>query len=290
MTHQEEIPIMKTATIFTALAALALLAAASLQAQTVTGSGDAVDGLRSSDAGLNASGAAQDAPDATKPVAGSYACIAGGSLEIGGKAIVISDQLLATGSAPPAYSEEKLAESFKKTVALPEHLSLSLSAGPSADVAVSPGLEGGTVIATAGSAIRSASAVVTDPLIAEDVLKVSANEIESTATFVKSGAKPDASGTTTLAGLKIDLSLLGLGVHEYSGSPKPNTVLYKSTDGSVKIYLNRQITAVSAAADHSDASTATSITVDAVDVHLTDARIAGLSISGDIEIGTSYAE
>jgi len=66
-----------------------------------------------------------------------------------------------------------------------------------------------------------------------------------------------AEGTSTLAGLKVDLSILGLGIHLYSGKPKPNTLLFKARNGSVVVYLNRQITTLAAAADQPETLIAT---------------------------------
>jgi len=227
------------------------------------------------------------APEA--PVAASYATIIGGSFEVDGSSSTIPHALTASGSAPPAYSVKTSVKSFSKTLSLPDFTSLSVSTGVTTDTAASMGQQGDTATATASSSIQSASASVTNPLLSGK-LSLSGTEIKSTAEFVASTkAAPLASGTTTIAGLVVDMSLLGLGVHNYTGTPKPNMVLFKSKDGSVIVYLNRQTKTLAPASDQPDA-TATSITVRAVDVHLTDAMVAGQSISGDIEIGISYAE
>jgi len=75
--------------------------------------------------------------------------------------------------------------------------------------------------------------------------------------MLATSALSPAEGTSTLAGLKVDLSILGLGIHLYSGKPKPNTLLFKARNGSVVVYLNRQITTLAAAADQPETLIAT---------------------------------
>jgi hypothetical protein len=227
---------------------------------------------------------------AKKQVAASSATILGGNLVIGGKAISLPGELTAAGSAPPAYSSTMTSNSLHKTVTFSDGIPFRLSAGRSIDVAVSAGQQGLVVVSAAGSSIQSPSVTISD-VLTNTAFTLSATQVESTASFAKSTvAAPVATGSTTLAGLKIDMSLLGLGVVKYTGKPKPNTILYKAKNGSVIIYLNRQTTTTGAALDRPDASAATSITVDAVDIHLVDAEVAGYTVSGDIRIGISYAE
>jgi hypothetical protein len=227
---------------------------------------------------------------AGKKIAASSASLLSGSLDIGGKAVTLPGVLVAAGSAPPAYSSTKISPSLHQTVTLPDGASLHLSVGAAVDAANSLGEGDGEVASTAGSSIYAPSVTISDPLISGTV-SVSATQIVSAAGFVKpnSGA-PRADGDTSITGLKIDLSLLGLGTFNYTGTPKPNTVLYKAKNGSVVIYLNRQSTTTGTALDRPDASAPTSITVDAVDIHLTDAKVATKSVSGDIRIAVSYAD
>lgn len=58
----------------------------------------------------------------------------------------------------------------------------------------------------------------------------------------------------------------------------------------MRIYLNRQITTLGATSDLPDTLVATGITVEAIDVHLTDANVGGQRLSGDIMIGISSAK
>lgn len=179
-----------------------------------------------------AAGALRDGRNTTStPVASSSATIAGGTLEIAGTTAAIKNELVAAGSAPPAYSVKESAKSFRQSVPLPEDAELSLSAGTSTDTAVSKGQHGDTVTSTASSSIKLPSASLTVPLV-PGTLAVTATNIQSTAEFVKStGKAPVASGTATLSGLKMNLSILGLGVFDYTGKPKPNTLLFKAKTG-----------------------------------------------------------
>jgi hypothetical protein len=230
-----------------------------------------------------------DPAGAATPVATSAAAVVHARLAIGGNAVVIPAELLASGSAPPAYSAQRSVKSFSRKVALPDGTTFSVSSGAAVDLAASHGLVGSTVTATASSTIASVAASVSNPLISGAV-GISAASIGSAAAFTaKTGSAPVASGTSVLSGLKVDLSLFGMGVQTYSGTPKANFVLFRSKDGSVEIYLNRQFVMV-AAPKGGGKPVATSITVDAVDVHLTDAKVDGLGVSGDLVIGSSYAE
>jgi len=69
-----------------------------------------------------------------------------------------------------------------------------------------------------------------------------------------------------------------------SGSPVANKVLFKTLDGTVVIYANRQT--ITKAATTGKPS---SIKVDAISVQLTRFKNGGKTISGNFEIGTSIA-
>jgi hypothetical protein len=226
---------------------------------------------------------------ATAPAARSKAVVVRGSADIGGASQALKDEITAEGSAPPAYSVTTKLKSYDKTTQLPEDTSLVVKSGPVAATAASKGLVGTQVVATASTVITSGSAVLTNSIVGQ-VLSISAKSAASSAKFTKTTAGAvSASGKASFTSLVIDLNAFGGKTLTYSGKPKANTVLYKSADGSVVVYLNREVESVGAPAVKAKAPT--SIEVVAVDVVLTKASAFGLvTVSGQLDVGTSYAE
>lgn len=237
--------------------------------------------------------AQEDAAPATTVVATSMATVVDGSFTVDGQKTVISPQLPANGSAPPAYNVTTTKASYNHTTSLPYYTTLTIKTGKLTDTAASAGQQGTTATATASSSISAASATIINPYITGNIVGVSATTVASNASFTTTtGAAPTDSGSVNLVGLKVDLTALGYGVRTYSGKPAANKVLWKSPDGSVRIYLNRQITTMQAVAGTST-MVPVKLEVDAVDVHLTDAKltVGGLTVtaSGDLRIGVSQA-
>jgi hypothetical protein len=223
--------------------------------------------------------------------AASSATAVSGKIRANGQSVTVKPLLQAKGSAPPAYDVTNAVKSYSKTVALPFDTSLDVQAGAATDEAASNGQEGSKVTATASSSIESGSAKLTNPLISGPLVAVSAGKVSSDATFTKSTtASSSGSGTVSLSDVTVDLRVFGFGLITYSGTarPKPNTVLFKSKDGAIIVYLNRQV--ANLAASGSNALVAASIQVDAIDVHLTDAQALGATFSGDLLIATSFAD
>jgi hypothetical protein len=238
-----------------------------------------------------ASGALADessAPDTL--TAESSAAAVSGTIRIAGESVTLAPQLEVKGSAPPAYDVTKSAKSYSKIVKLPFDTSLNVEVGTIADEAAAKSQQGGKVTATAGISINSASAKVTNPLVGGALLTVGATKIVLDASFTKSNtAPPFGSGTLSLTEAEVNLSAFGFGVITYSGTPRPNTVAFRSKDGTVVVYLNRQITTLGDAVS-GNKLVPTGIRVDAIDVHLTDAQLLGETISGDLVIATGAAD
>jgi hypothetical protein len=238
---------------------------------------------------------AQDASDvetvdATAYV-GSEAAGITGTMEIGTNKVSLGNIELAKGTGPGAYNVPKKVKSFSKTVSLPLFSTLTISSGPGETLATSPGQQGSTLVTNASVSITDASADVSNAL-AGDLIKLTATSIASTAKFTTTASKAAGAGTTTIDTLNIALgnSLVagGVTIPTYSGKPPANYILYQTTDKSIIIYLNRQtknLKTITAA----DVATPTSIEVDAVDVHLTNASVLGNNVTGDVRVGVSYA-
>jgi hypothetical protein len=88
-------------------------------------------------------------------------------------------------------------------------------------------------------------------------------------------------GGASLLSVKIDAPALGIN-KTFSGSPKPNHVLYHNGDNSIVIYLNRQITTKLN-------NKVTALAVDAVDVQVNNYKFAGNTVSGNITVAPTVA-
>ncbi len=221
--------------------------------------------------------------------ASSSASILSGKVSIGSSKSAIPPQLNAAGTGSAAYSARRSKTSFTGTVSLPFGTSLTVNTGVVLDTASSTGVVGNAITAKAGSSVAALN--TTTPLFkisnpfASGSVTVTADKITTAAVFSASTtAAPSATGTATITNGSVDLSIFGLGVQTYSGTPKPNTILFKSKDGTVTVYGNRQIIGHAAGS-----KVPTSITVEAIDVHLANAQILGQPVNGDLTAGSSIA-
>jgi hypothetical protein len=216
--------------------------------------------------------------------ASSSATIISGNVSIGSSKTTIPPQVVAAGSGSAAYSSRRSKPSYATTIALPDDTSLAVSTAALLDTASSTGVVGTTITAKAGSSVTTAMFKLTNPYVSGSVT-VTADKITSAAVFSASTtAAPSATGTAAITNGSVDLSLFGLGVQTYSGKPKPDAILFKSKDGTVTVYGNRHIIGHAAGS-----KTPTSITVEAIDVHLANASILGQPVNGDLAAGTTIA-
>jgi hypothetical protein len=233
---------------------------------------------------------ADQARAATALTAESAAVVVRGTFVIAGTKFVLPSEVVAVGSAPPAYSKKKLLSSYSKTTTLPEDTTLVVKSGTIINSAASKGQVGTQITATANALIDAASGTLTNAIVGQ-VLSISATNVTSSAHFTKStSGTVSYGGKTSLTALAIDLNGFGGNQLTYTGKPVPNTVLYKSTDGSVIVYLNRQVTGAGVPGAHGTSTPPKSFEVDAIDLHLTNAEAFGeVPVSGDFYVGTSYA-
>jgi hypothetical protein len=92
------------------------------------------------------------------------------------------------------------------------------------------------------------------------------------------------SGSVSIAGLTLNSGPFGAKSVKFSGTPAANTVIFKTLDGTVVLYANRQ-TITSAASGKPSR-----ITVDALSLQLNKFKNAGKTITGNFEIATSIAQ
>jgi hypothetical protein len=115
-------------------------------------------------------------------------------------------------------------------------------------------------------------------------MTLDATRLSSKASFLatRSGTRTP-SGSTSIGGLTLNSAAFGAKNVKLSGSPAANKVLFRSANGTVTIYANRQT--ITTAASGKPAS----ITVDAISVQFTKFKTAGKTITGNFEIATSIA-
>jgi hypothetical protein len=214
-------------------------------------------------------------------VAASSAAAFNLSLNIDGQKQTLGNQVAASGSAPPAYKSSTSLPSYRKTYAGPAASSITVIGGSVTSSASSAGPSGGQITAVATSSMGEFDAAINTPLGA--LLTIHSNGVVSHAAFTRdrSGAvKP--SGNATIGKLVIDGPLLGITRKAFSGSPKPNQILFQSPDKSVTVYLNRQTTTTAAGKP-------TSITIDALAIELSNSAVSGSSLSADVVLGSATA-
>ncbi len=226
------------------------------------------------------------AAHATTPLtASSSATILSGNVAIGSTNVVVPPQATAAGSGPPAYAARKTLKTYSTSIPLPVGTSLSVNTGALSDTASSAGIVGTAITAKAKSSASTVVFKLSNPFVSGTVTVTAAKIVSSAAFTTRTTGAPIASGSASITTGSVDLSLFGLGVHTYSGAPKPNTVLYQSTDGTVTVYGNQHVIGHA-----SGSNVATSITVNAIDVHLVNAHVLGQPFNGDLAAGTCVAQ
>ena len=223
--------------------------------------------------------AAPHAVMAATLTAGSSASAASANFVVNGKSGKLAPQAQAAGAGSKAYSSTVSKPSLKASQAF-DVLTLNATINKVEDIAASPGLKAGTVAPTASVSLGALSGTITSPL--GTALTVSASNIASGATLTKTASKTTPVGSAALTKLSIVSSVFGIN-KSYTGSPKPNFVLYQSADKTVTVYLNRQITKTTG-------GKVTSIAVSAVDLHVVNFMYSRQTVSGDFYLATSSAD
>jgi hypothetical protein len=204
------------------------------------------------------------------------------SLNINGQKEALGNQVYAFGSAPPAYKSRTDLPSYSKTYTAPGgSASIVASGGSIVSTASSAGPSGGQIVS--GATSSAGTLKVTVSTILGDLITISSTGIVSHASFTKTRAGVGTpAGNANIGKLIINAPLLGINNKSFSGAPKPNQVLFQTPDKSVTIYLNRQTkTEVR--------GKPTSITIDAVDIVVSNSAIANTAVSAELVIGTAMA-
>ena len=215
-----------------------------------------------------------------------------GSLDADGFKTTIAPFARVSGAAPPAYDHTKTVASFDKfydlTPAESNNLSLQVQATHLVDTAHSAGIGVDEIGASGTADLRSANFGLTGnplPTLSSLGLSVAATGVhsESNSSFVFGPNQGSLTGDASFHSLTITGALVGGKTLTFSGDAAANTVLYSSS--TVTITLDEQILLLPPAATGG----VTSITTDAIDIRLNDAKFDGHTISGDFVIGQSSA-
>jgi hypothetical protein len=213
------------------------------------------------------------------PTASSSAAILHLHFVVNGKKTDSGLEVPASGSAPPAYDKKAIKSSYAKSTQILGGLTFNRSATGIQSIAT--GHAAATGIAAAASAtVNAFHGTLESPL--GTLMTVTTGKITSQASFTqtKAGVRTVKGGASLLS-VKIDAPALGIN-KTFSGSPKPNHVLYHNGDNSIVIYLNRQITTKLN-------NKVTALAVDAVDVQINNYKFAGNTVSGNITVAPTVA-
>jgi hypothetical protein len=209
---------------------------------------------------------------------GSSSSAASATFIVNGSSGTLAPQLVASGTAPPAYSKmvTKATATANQTFSL---LTLAATLHNIKDTASSTGLKSGTLVTASTASLGVPMGTIKSPL--GTALTATATKLTSTATMKKTAAKNSPTGSATITGLKIVSSIFGIDA-TYTGSPKPNTILFQSKDKTVTVYLNREVT-------KSSGGKVKSLGVSAVNLHVANFTYQGQTVSGDLFLATSSA-
>ncbi len=214
------------------------------------------------------------------------------------------------GSAPPAYSKTKTIASYDQSIAVPPLVPGGIvhpivaqftadAQGITSHVA-SGGIQIDFVTAVGTSNVASANLLITQvgpaatgtavPKLVFDYLDVTASGVSTSATYSKVFPRTTtAAGAVSFKSLTITGSLLdGKTVTLPSGPVAPNTELFHSN--TVTITAHQQIVAGLISCSPNCSFTPYAVTVHALDINLDNAVIDGHKVSGDIILGSAWAQ
>jgi hypothetical protein len=212
--------------------------------------------------------------------ASSSAAILNFQFVVNGKKTSSGNEVSAFGSAPPTYNKKTIRSTYAKSTQILGGLTFDRSATSIQSIATGRAATATGIAATASATVGSFHGTLKSPL--GTLMTVTTGRITSRAAFTQTKAGVRAvKGSTSLLSVKISAPALGIN-KTFSGTPKPNEVLYHNSDNSIVIYLNRQITT-------KVADKVTALAVDAVDVQIRNFNIAGSTISGTLTVAPTVA-
>jgi hypothetical protein len=225
---------------------------------------------------------------AASPTGNSSATALNFNLSINGANASLTNQVYATGSAPPNYSVQTPLAKFSKTKTFSNQLTLKATAANILDKATGKSASGGLTTTSSSSAgsfgatVSSAAGTALTITITPPKKTPTAPALLSTASFaITSAGKTTSKGTATFGTVTIAAPLFNIN-KTISGPQAANTYVYGKAGDAVTLVANRQTPIKSG-------GKTTGIVVDALALHVNNYVYGPYTISGDIAVGTDKA-
>jgi hypothetical protein len=212
--------------------------------------------------------------------ASSSAAAVSATVTINGNTTVLPAQVVATGSAPPAYNQVTRLPSLSKSFTFTGGLTLNATGKAVASSVMSGGPGTAGISARGSSMIGSFNATVTSPL--GTFVTVTASKLTSTTRFMQTSKSSSGTSTVSVGSLTVNAPSFGINNVTFAGTPTANQVLFHNSDNSFVIYLNQQTVGMSGGKP-------SSINASIVDVHASNLKVPGGTITGDVLIGPTFA-
>jgi len=202
---------------------------------------------------------------------------------VNGQASSLVNQVMASGSSPKAaYNKTTALPNYAKTTPFKGGITLTGNAKALTSIASATATSSAGQRTAKGSAEMS-SVSVTVKNGSAVLMTLTTTKLVSKANFVATKTVKTPSASTTISGLTINSTAFGAKNVKFSGSAPANKVLFKTSDGKVIIYANRQ-TVTSAGGK------ASKIQVDGISVQFNHFANAGKVITGNILLASSMAD
>jgi hypothetical protein len=204
-------------------------------------------------------------------------------VNVNGLASSLVNQVMASDDAAKAYSKKTTEPSYMKTAAFKGGITLTGNAKTLTSVATATATSSaGHRTADASAAIGSLALTLKNGSVV--LMTLTSTRPTSKASFLatRAGVRTPT-GSATITGMTLNSAAFGAKAVKFSGTAKPNTIVFKNAAKTVVVYANRQT--ITKATN----GKASSITVDAISVQLTKFKTGAKTITGNIEIATSIA-
>jgi len=205
------------------------------------------------------------------------------TFNINGQASSLVNQVMANGASDKAaYDKKNSVPTYSKTTAFKGGVTLTgdartLTSIANATAVSASGQRTSNGHATIGSltlTVKNGSAVL---------MTLGATDLTSKATALATKTGHTLSGSVSVHSMTINSAAFGAKFVRFSGTAPANKVVFRSKDGTVTVFANRQ-TVTSAAGKPSK------IAVDGISIQFNKFKNAGKTITGNIEVATSIAD
>ncbi len=213
--------------------------------------------------------------------ASSTAAVLDSAFVVNGHKTNPAPELPVSGSAPPTYDKKAQRSTYAHTTKIVGGLTFKRSATKIESEASGHAAKATGLASKGEASVSGFSGTLSSPL--GTLITVTTGPVTTQATFIRTKAGVSkAEGNVKIGNLKINAPVLGIS-KTFNGTPAPNKVLYQNSDKSIVIYLNRQV-------ETKLAGKVTGITVTAVDVQVTNYKLAGSTFSATVLVEPTSAK